>query len=66
MKSKQILSQENKSSENPMRSIFIEKVVLSAGATGPDLEKAKKLLDLLSGRKSQIITSSKRIPDFDI
>ena len=51
---------------NPMRSVFIEKVVLSAGATGDNLIKAKKLLELLSGRKAQVITSQKRIPDFDV
>lgn len=53
-------------SENPMRSISIEKVVLSAGATGDDLFKAKKLLELISGKKAQIITSQKRIPDFNV
>lgn len=53
-------------SENPMRRIFIEKVVLSAGATGDDLQKAKKLLELLSKMKAQILTTAKRIPDFGV
>lgn len=53
-------------SANPMRNIFIEKVVLSAGAVGQDLEKAKKLLEIISGMKAQIIKSNKRIPDFDV
>lgn len=49
-----------------MREIFIEKVVLSAGAKGTDLEKAKKLLEFITKRKAQIITSSKRVPDFGV
>lgn len=51
---------------NKMRSIFIEKVVLSAGATGEDLVKARKLLELISGNKAQVIASRKRIPDFGV
>ncbi|MCU0642605.1 MAG: 50S ribosomal protein L5 [archaeon] len=53
-------------SENPMRRIEIEKVLLSAGATDVDLQKAKKLLELVSGNKAQIIASTKRIPEFDV
>ena len=53
-------------SENPMREIKIEKVLLSAGATGDDLKKANKLLGLVSGKKAQILASSKRIPEFDV
>ena len=52
--------------ENPMRKIKIEKIILSAGATGDDLAKSKKLLELVSGRKAQIMASSKRIPEFDV
>ncbi len=52
--------------ENPMRKIFIEKVLLSAGATGDELLKAKKLLEMLSGSKAQLIASRKRIPDFGV
>ena len=52
--------------ENPMRKIKIEKVVLSAGATDKDLAKAKKLLELTTGKKAQIIASSKRIPEFGV
>jgi len=54
------------SRNNPMRKVNIEKVVLSAGATDKDLEKAKKLLELLSQRKAQVLKSSKRIPAFDV
>lgn len=54
--------------ENPMRAIKLEKVVLSCGATGSDLEKSKKLLELLSGKKAQIIRAGpkRRIPDFGV
>lgn len=52
--------------ENPMREIKIEKVVLSISATGNDLEKSKKLLELISGMKAQIIASRKRIPNFGV
>jgi large subunit ribosomal protein L5 len=53
-------------STNPMRTIKIEKVLLSAGATDTDLQKAKKLLELVSGNKAQLIASTKRIPEFDV
>lgn len=52
--------------ENPMRKIKIEKVLLSAGATGDDLVKEKKLLELVSGKHAQILSSNKRIPEFDV
>lgn len=52
--------------ENPMRRIKIEKVLVSCGAVGADLEKAKKLLQFLTGMKPQVIASTKRIPNFDV
>jgi large subunit ribosomal protein L5 len=52
--------------ENPMRKIRIEKIVLSAGAVDKELEKAKKLLELISEMKAQIIASRKRIPTFNV
>ncbi len=54
--------------ENPMRIIKLEKVVLSCGAVGADLEKAKKLLETISGKKAQIIKAGpkRRIPDFGV
>ncbi len=55
-----------KEGENAMRQIFIEKVVLSCGAIGDNLTKAKKLLDLISASKTQVVASQKRIPDFDV
>lgn len=52
--------------ENPMRNIFIEKVVLSCGATEQELVKSQKLLQFLSGMKPQTIASKKRIPNFNV
>jgi large subunit ribosomal protein L5 len=54
------------SEENPMRKIRIEKILLSCGATGVELEKSAKLLEMLSGMKAQIIKTNKRIPDFNV
>ncbi len=52
--------------ENPMRKIKLEKVLISAGATGDDLAKEKKLLEIVSGKKAQILSSNKRIPEFNV
>lgn len=54
--------------ENPMRKIKMEKLVLSCGATGTDLEKSQKLLQFLSKRKAQIVNAGpkRRIPDFGV
>ena len=52
---KQELQVEGKTKkQNPMRKIKLEKIVLSCGATGPNLEKSQKLLEMLSGKKAQI------------
>ncbi|MBI4116695.1 50S ribosomal protein L5 [Candidatus Pacearchaeota archaeon] len=53
-------------SENPMRKIKIEKVVLSVGATGEALEKGVKLLKLLTGGKPAKMKSAKRIPSLGV
>lgn len=53
-------------SKNPMRKIFIEKVILSAGGKADNLTKAKKLIELVSGKQAEIIVSQKRIPAFDV
>lgn len=63
---KQQLENSKATSENPMRIVRVEKVLLSCGATGDNLTKSKKLLDLISQRKAQIIASQKRIPDFGV
>jgi large subunit ribosomal protein L5 len=52
--------------ENPMREIKIEKIVLSVGGTGDGLEKGKKLLNFLTGKKVSKMHSKKRIPAFNI
>ena len=52
--------------ENPMRQIKIEKVVLSVGGTGDELEKGVKLLEFLTERKPAKMKSRKRIPSFGV
>ena len=49
-----------------MRKIKIEKVVLSIGGTGEELEKGFKLLQLLTNRKPSKTKSRKRIPTLNI
>jgi len=61
-----IAQTETQSKENPMRAIKIERVVLSCGATGTNLEKSEKLLTLISERKPKRIASTKRIPSFGV
>ena len=51
---------------NKMREIEIEKVVLSVGALGDELEKSAKLLEILTGMKSVKTHARKRIPAFGI
>lgn len=53
-------------SENIMREIKIEKVVLGVGGTGEVLEKGVKLLKLLTGRKAAKMKSKKRIPSLGV
>jgi len=55
-----------KKSENKMREIEIEKVVLSVGALGDELNKSAKLLEIITGRKSVKTHARKRIPAFGI
>ena len=52
--------------ENPMRKVILEKIVLSAGAKGQDLERARMLLEYLSNKKAKKLASTKRIPTFDV
>ena len=49
-----------------MRKVKIEKILLSASEKDKELEKSRKLLEMLSGMKAQIIASKKRIPDFGV
>jgi len=52
--------------ENKMREIKIEKVVLSVGGTGEELEKGIKLLKLLTGKNPAKMISRKRIPTWSV
>ena len=52
--------------ENPMRKIKIEKVVLSVGGIGENLEKGVKLLSIITGRKPAKMISKKRIHSFEV
>ncbi len=52
--------------ESIMRKVKIEKVVLSVGGIGDDLEKGIKLLELLTGRKPARMKSKKRIPTLNV
>ena len=56
---------ENKTN-NIMRKIKIEKVVLSIGSKGDDLEKGVKLLNVLTGRKPSKMKTKKRIPTLNV
>lgn len=51
-----------------MREPFISKVVLSAGATGNDLNKAQRLLEIITKHKAQIIRAGpkRRIPELGV
>ena len=46
--------------ENPLRKIKIEKVVLSVGGIGENLEKGVKLLSIITGRKPAKMISKKK------
>lgn len=65
-KAKKVKKERESWVQNPMRAIRIEKVILSCGGIDKDLEKAKKLLELMSKMKAQVIASRKRIPDFGV
>lgn len=53
---------ENIDRKNPMKEIIIEKVILSVGGTGENLEKDFKLLKILTGRTPAKMKTRKRIP----
>ncbi len=52
--------------ENPMRKIKLEKVVLSVGGIGEELEKSFRLLEMLTKRKPAKMKTKKRIPALGI
>jgi len=49
-----------------MREVIIEKVVLSIGGTGENLEKGVKLLKMLTEKKPAKMKSRKRIPSLGV
>ena len=51
---------------NVMRSIKIEKVLLSGGATAENLAKEKRLIEIISGEKAKVSVSRKRIPTLGV
>ena len=59
-------SENKESSENMMREIKIEKVVLNIGGTGEKLEKGFILLKTLSGKKPIKVRATKRIPTWSV
>jgi large subunit ribosomal protein L5 len=52
--------------ENKMREVRVEKVVLSVGGTAEQLEKGFKLLKLITGKTPAKMKSHKRIPAFGV
>ena len=56
---------ENKS-ENVMRKIRIEKIVLSVGGTADTLDKGFRLLEFITGKKPAKIKSKRRIPSWGV
>jgi len=54
--------------ENPMRKLKVEKVVVncSVGTSGPRLERAAKILEMLTGQKPQVRRAKKTIRGFGI
>jgi len=60
------MKQKNEQQENIMRTIRIDKVVLSTGGIGDNLEKGFKLLKILTGRVPAKKRSKKRIPTLGV
>jgi large subunit ribosomal protein L5 len=52
--------------ENYMRTIEIEKVILNCGGVGDKLDSSVKLLEKITGKKVAVTKSTKRIPNFGI
>jgi large subunit ribosomal protein L5 len=63
----QVQKVKEKSSQNPMREVEIEKMILHCGGTEDKLEKSVKLLErITNSKKIYVIQSSKRFPTFGI
>ena len=63
---KEIKNEEKMKTENPMRKLKMEKLVLSCGGSAEKLEKSVKLLTIITKRKIKEVVSSKRIPSFGV
>ncbi len=59
---------ERSKSQNPMRKIYVEKVVLNigAGGAGEQLDRARTLLEKITGKKPNTTLSKTRNPVFKI
>lgn len=55
-----------KKSENPMREIEIEKIILNCGGIGEKLDQSVKLLEMITKKKVSKTKSKRRIPAFGI
>ncbi|OGJ12340.1 50S ribosomal protein L5 [Candidatus Pacearchaeota archaeon RBG_16_35_8] len=55
-----------KKTENVMRKIKIEKIILGVGGTGDNLEKGVKLLKIITNRTPSKRKSNKRIPELGV
>ncbi|MEK6885625.1 MAG: 50S ribosomal protein L5 [Nanoarchaeota archaeon] len=59
-------TESEKTNNNVMRKVIMEKLVLNCGGTAEKLDRSVKLLSLLSGKKVKEIVSQKRIPTFGV
>mgnify|MGYP001565573489 CR=1 FL=1 len=66
MKSKQSNTQKQKTGTNKMNKVILEKVVLSVGGIGENLEKGFRLLKFLTGKTPAKMISRKRIPSLGV
>jgi large subunit ribosomal protein L5 len=66
MAKKQEIKHQVKESNNVMRMIKIDKLILHVGGIADELEKGAKLLEYLTKRKAAKMKTKKRIPTFNI
>ncbi|MEK6833043.1 MAG: 50S ribosomal protein L5 [Nanoarchaeota archaeon] len=60
------MKNKSENSENIMRKIKIDKIVLNVGGTADGLDKGFRLLKFLTGKKPAKIKSKKRIPTWGV
>ena len=58
--------QEENKSENKMRIVKLDRVVLNIGGTEDKLDKGFRLLQVLSGKKPVKVKATKRIPSWNV